>query len=896
MEKSLKKTVENKHKEIYAKTINVDGATKPSFSVFSHCVVTGIVAKKLAEVIQKRETPLPKGCDLKDFAIFCARHDVGKASPGFQYMLDINLNEKSKYRSLREIEQEYCRQHEQVSAEFLKANDEVIARQAEFILAIIRWHHGRNRGTNGHSYDSASLDITDEDIIPKSYGNDDGEIKWNTIRKEIDGGLVDLFGNGHDFIKKLIEAMKAKECPIQGYEDGAILNPIVKYLSGFLSVCDWISSDENAFHPNIFNKDVLDIESIEKHAEEIIEKIGLDFSRPIQNLSFGDIFKDNEGIPFEPNWIQKELAKAIDSSGVYVVEANMGEGKTEAALYAAYSAMSKGLIDGIYFGLPTQVTSNTLFERFDDFVLSSNEKLDKNNIRLNHGKASFSEEMMSRYSWFSGNKKGILSQFGIGTIDQAIISVMGDIKHFYIRTFGLTKKCLIIDEVHSYDVYTASLITELIDQQLKLGGIVIILSATLTANSRSSLAKIDETEYIKSYPLITKKTDDGVCYISKNKKNNGKKIKIRRTVVGIGDSFLKGREGLIEEVIKRAKNGEMILWIENTVSEAQAIYKRFSHCGVDVGLLHSSFTNEDRINNEKKWIGKFGKNGDRTKGAILISTQVCEQSVDIDSDFLITALAPTDMLFQRMGRLHRHSSNKRKTEPECVILDIENYGTMDETINWFNYKKLCGVSTYVYDPIVLRNTHNVWKNIEYVTVPNDMREMIEKTYSMFFDENDKVSNKLYETFRRETDIKKNKAIEASYKNHGSSNDNIDRFSDDVNSDDSTTSITNTRWIENIKESVILCKEFNEKTITTIYGKMIDLDKIKLPDMIEADRASLKVKTNLITKYGNVFNKIEIGKRVYIVCKMKNGISIDFTNGSYCKKITYDENGFRHIKP
>jgi ABC-type polar amino acid transport system ATPase subunit len=46
----------------------------------------------------------------------------------------------------------------------------------------------------------------------------------------------------------------------------------------------------------------------------------------------------------------------------------MGLGKTEAALYAAYKMLEEGKATGIYFALPTQLTSNKLLDRFNDYL------------------------------------------------------------------------------------------------------------------------------------------------------------------------------------------------------------------------------------------------------------------------------------------------------------------------------------------------------------------------------------------------------------------------------------------------------------------------------------------------------------------------------------------------
>lgn len=89
-------------------------------------------------------------------------------------------------------------------------------------------------------------------------------------------------------------------------------------------------------------------------------------------------------------------------------------------------------------------------------------------------------------SWFSSSKRGLLARFAVGTIDQALLAVM-NVKHAFVRDFGLAGKAVILDEVHSYDVYTGTLIKELIDRLTALGSTVIILSATLTCSKKGSL-------------------------------------------------------------------------------------------------------------------------------------------------------------------------------------------------------------------------------------------------------------------------------------------------------------------------------------------------------------------------------------------------------------------------
>jgi len=115
-----------------------------------------------------------------------------------------------------------------------------------------------------------------------------------------------------------------------------------------------------------------------------------------------------------------------------------------------------------------------------------------------------------------------------------------------------------------------------------------------------------------------------------------------------------------------------VLWIENTVAEAQERYldlaARASELGIACGLLHSRFIVDDRQTIETRWVSLFGKPGwprRAAQGRILVGTQVLEQSLDIDADFLVSRFAPTDMLLQRIGRLWRHAETPRAAAALC---------------------------------------------------------------------------------------------------------------------------------------------------------------------------------------------------------------------------------------
>lgn len=87
----------------------------------------------------------------------------------------------------------------------------------------------------------------------------------------------------------------------------------------------------------------------------------------------------------------QEISKALDP-GMMIVEAPMGIGKTEIALTVAEQLASRCGCNGLFMGLPTQATSNAMFDRVEDWLAKEAKEQDaKLSIKLMHGKAKFNQ-------------------------------------------------------------------------------------------------------------------------------------------------------------------------------------------------------------------------------------------------------------------------------------------------------------------------------------------------------------------------------------------------------------------------------------------------------------------------------------------------------------------------
>lgn len=628
----------------------------------------------------------------KQIAIFIgAIHDIGKASPAFQLKkgfanskdLDNELTEKLVRAGFIGIDSPDLLSSPEktphglagevilsvLSDRFKKEND---------IGSIVGGHHGRP--IDNKSMISDTLSSFKKNLFQSENEDSDIYKKWVSVHTEI--------------LNNALKNSGFKRC-----EDIPVLSqPAQAMLLGLLTMADWIASN-TYFFPLIGIFDDADID-MDKRCEHGFTKWRYsnqsDMWLPEVYADCKNLFKERFG--FSPRDVQSKFAQTISDAknpGLVILEAPMGLGKTEAALVGAEELAVKSGRSGMFFGLPTQATSNGIFPRIISWLKKQSVELgEKRGLRLVHGKAFLNEEYNNLTSasnidvdgdnegregfvvnqWFCGKKTAIMDDFVVGTVDQLLMMALRQ-KHLALRHLGLSKKVVVIDEVHAYDAYMDQYLNMALEWLGAYNVPVILLSATLPKKSRVDfikhyltgkgvkLSKEDMSSLmVEDYPLITYTDNDKALNVKDFAPIEDKRIEIKYTDT---ESLPK----LLDSLLDGGGNAGIIV---NTVKKAQDIAKELSEKFGDenVMLLHSSFIATDRVKNEEKLMKYLGKDGDRPEKLIVVGTQVIEQSLDIDFDVMISDIAPVDLLIQRMGRLHRHTRDNRPSKHKKPVLYV----------------------------------------------------------------------------------------------------------------------------------------------------------------------------------------------------------------------------------
>lgn len=657
-----------------------------------------------------------------------AVHDIGKATPAFQIKrgfscspdLDqflIDCLEKAGFTGISDLVLANPeKSHHALAGEVILQEMGI----ADDIASIIGAHHGK-------PVDSKSL-CENQSAYPANYYQDESTetetaLRWKAAHTYFFQKALDIGG------------LSQNDLP-------AVSQPGQVILSGLLIMADWIASNENYFPLLPIDTDQVACEDVSKRFQEGISRWYKDLPHEVEKpLSAENLYMQRFG--FQPRKFQQVIFNSVaklNDPGIVVIEAPTGGGKTEAALAAVEQISAVSHRSGLFFGLPTQATSDGIFDRIVHWTQNMSADYGNSSIQLVHGKAALNKTMQNirRQSsasnididdggsvlvneWFSGRKTASLDDFVVGTVDQFLMMALKQ-KHFALRHLGFSRKVIVIDEVHAYDAYMQQYLKEALRWAGAYHVPVVLLSATLPSEIRNDLIEqyllgrgvrkkelqVQLGTTVNAYPMLTMSDGNEIMQITEFQKEENKTIRIKKL----------SEDALPDKITELMRDDGVIGIIVNTVKRAQMIAVQCAELfGRDcVELLHASFIATDRSLEEERILSMIGKGAKRPKKKIIIGTQVLEQSLDIDFDVLITDLCPMDLLLQRIGRLHRHNIIRPEayTVPVTYVLGISP--------EW----KFHTGSSYIYSDYLLARTQEFLP--EEIHVPSDVSVLVQKVY------------------------------------------------------------------------------------------------------------------------------------------------------------------------
>ncbi|MBU4304876.1 MAG: CRISPR-associated helicase Cas3' [Candidatus Omnitrophica bacterium] len=697
-----------------------------------HCLDVAAVGYYLADRLGLAEHIARKlGCEkiavTPVITFFCAVHDIGKFSNGFQNQIP-ELVTALKGVSLNIAYQE---KHWSLGYSFWREYADKVFEGDKYTIAycLDAWfsassgHHGRPPTFEINSYFNAKQFPVEE------------VIKFISDIKEIAGMPADI-----NFLLKDEHLMKESSWLI----------------AGLMVLADWIGSNSRWFFFQQTEQPLKEYweQKALPQAQTAINESGILPVSAANKLSVTQMFEYKQATPLQT------LAEQItisNNGNLFILEEITGAGKTEAAFILAHRLMTAGYADGLYFGLPTMATANAMHERVEQvyrklFVDVSNPALvlahsaSRQYLALENsaeesvdGDEGENAQVDAKAWLYDNRKKALLAHVGVGTIDQALLAIL-PARHQSLRLLGLHRKVLIVDEVHAYESYTNKLLCTLLKFHAAQGGSAILLSATLPVCARKQfLAAFSEGKDMMydsravlnvGYPIVT-----GITGTDFSENAVESPVELHREVKV---ELVYREEDVIAKIKALVEAGNNICWVRNTVFDAQAAYEVVSkHLNAErIVLFHARYTLGDRLLIEKQIIEQFGKNSNSVtrSGKVVIATQVVEQSLDIDFDCMITDLAPIDLIIQRAGRLCRHARDERGNRidekdkrgvPVLIVFAPPFVG--EPKANW--YKEVFRKAGGVYE-----HHGQLWLTARWLAkhkkfrMPQDARDMIEFVY------------------------------------------------------------------------------------------------------------------------------------------------------------------------
>lgn len=433
------------------------------------------------------------------------------------------------------------------------------------------------------------------------------------------------------------------------------------WLPGAIAAADWLGSNPAFFPPVAAGPDAASyLTQARAKAAEAVRRAGLDLPKVSQTTILPE------------DWTLRPMQDAAqnvvlpEGPVLALIEDETGSGKTEAALILAQRMMQDRKGQGLFFALPTMATANAMFERVTNLV----ERLFEGppSVTLAHGRAGLSHRFRELIrsepdltqpactAWLADDRRrALLANVGVGTVDQALLSGL-PVRHAMLRHYALSQKILIVDEVHEMgDPYMAQELCQLLKLHRRMGGSVILMTATLPVGLRAELCAAfgEAPPESRAYPALSIAGQSQIAEL--DSVNTRGPVAVER-LTDIEDAV-----ALLREAVGK---GAAALWVRNAVDDAIEAVALLREQGIEADLLHARFALTDRMRHETAALATFGKGRAARPGRVLVATQVVESSLDLDFDVMVSDLAPIPALVQRAGRLWRHMDRRpHETRP-----------------------------------------------------------------------------------------------------------------------------------------------------------------------------------------------------------------------------------------
>ena len=669
-----------------------------------HILDVGAVARHLLALRSVGEPAVNSA-----IACLVSLHDLGKISWSFRAMLQHGHRQKWRHW---EHTGALLACHDQVLAKCLGGTDEVRRILAEAIAG----HHGGPRELRDASYRSQQLDEIGQDALRDA----------KTAIRAVAGLFPDASLDG-------VSEHQAQAMSWQ--------------VNGLTVQADWIGSNTDWFGPIDPSVPLSDYWiHAQRQAAIAVTAAGVRPASPCRTGASRILPDDLVPHPMQSAALTAELA---DGPILSVIEDATGAGKTEAALILASRMMAADKGAGIFFALPTMATANAMLPRLDSAAPDLFET--SASLALSHGRAHLSrafrdirgrdgsnpEDGPHCGRWLADDRRRVLlADIGVGTIDQALFSVLPT-RFNGLRLRALSQKILIVDEAHSYDPYMQAQLERLLTFQARLGGSAIVMTATLPQQMKQAFVTAFQSGLDPARPATGSRRkrphtdpDPDAPYPALSMVGRQTRLTAVNpapsTVRRVAVRHLSDPEQAVELIRNYAAQGAACIWIRNAVDDAVAGVDQLRAVGISANLLHARFALCDRLRHETALQARFGKSGRGRAGRVLVATQVAEQSLDLDFDVMVSDLAPIGALIQRAGRLWRHMGLRPvETRPTSgpVLHILSPDPDRVDTARWVHQTLDRGAFVYP-QPVLWRSARALFDAAE-IQAPDGLRPLIE---------------------------------------------------------------------------------------------------------------------------------------------------------------------------